>query len=473
MGNPTLYPISRGRVAGPLPAANMPPMEPLTSAGIGEEGRTRAADKAGQMTPAERRSSLWLSLLSGSRMLGMFLILPVFAVHAAAMPGGVDSFRVGLAMGIYGLTQALLQIPFGMASDRYGRKPVITVGLLLMVLGSVIAAMAQTVDGLTIGRAIQGAGAVSAAIAALLADNTRDSQRSKAMAMLGAMIGVAFAISLIVSPPLYRQVGLSGLFLINGVIAVLGIGLLWWRVPNPPQGAPALAGGDGRWAAGAGAAVGGGADTASQAGAGWGAVIRDPDLLRLNIGIFVLHLLQMSLFLVVPGLLVQSAGLPLPEHWKVYLPVVGGAFVLMLPLMNRAERQGRLRPVFLGGIWFLTVAMIGLVMLAPTLTNLIALLLVFFIGFNLLEALLPSLISRLAPAGRRGLAMGVYNTAQALGLFCGGLLGGWLLREAGPTSIFGVGLMLLAIWWLAARGQRRWPGRDGAGSPTGRPMGTD
>ena len=470
MGNPTLYPIGRGRVAGPLPAANMPAMEPLTSVGIGEEGRPGAADTAGRMTPAERTSSLWLSLLSGSRMLGMFLILPVFAVHAAAMPGGADSFRVGLAMGIYGLTQALLQIPFGMASDRYGRKPVITAGLLLMVLGSVIAALAQTVDGLTIGRAIQGAGAVSAAIAALLADNTRDSQRSKAMAMVGAMIGISFAISLIVSPPLYRQVGLSGLFLINGAIALLGIGLLWWRVPNPPQGASALAGGNSQ---AGGVAVGRGAESADPTGTGWRAVVANPDLLRLNIGIFVLHLIQMALFLVVPGLLVQSAGLPLPEHWKVYLPVVGGAFLLMLPLMNRAERQGRVRSVFLGGIWFLTVAMIGLVMLAPTLTNLIAVLLVFFIGFNLLEALLPSLISRLAPAGRRGLAMGVYNTAQALGLFCGGLLGGWLLRETGPTSIFGVGLMLLAIWWLAARSQRRWPGRDGAGRPAGRPMGKD
>lgn len=430
------------------------------------------------MTPAERQASLWLSLLSGSRMLGMFLILPVFAVHAAGMPGGGDPFRVGLAMGIYGLTQALLQIPFGMASDRYGRKPVITAGLLLMVLGSVIAALAQTVDILTLGRAIQGAGAVSAAIAALLADNTRDSQRSKAMAMVGAMIGISFAVSLIVASPLYRQVGLAGLFLINGAIAVVGIGLLWWRVPNPPRAAA------GPGAAEAGIAVDGRADAtglpsgrqadAPFAGQGnWKAVVRDPDLLRLNIGIFVLHLVQMSIFLVVPGLLVESAGLPLAEHWKVYLPVVGGAFLLMLPMMNRAERQGRVRPVFLGGIWFLTVAMTGFVMLAPTLMNLVALLLVFFIGFNLLEALLPSLISRLAPGSRRGLAMGVYNTAQALGLFCGGVVGGWLIRETGPTSLFGVGLMVLAIWWLAARSQRRWPGRDGTAAPVGRPMGKD
>ncbi len=429
-------------------------MEPLTSADIGDEGRAGAADTAERMTPAERRASLWLSLLSGSRLLGMFLILPVFAVHAAGLPGGSDSFRVGLAMGVYGLTQALLQIPFGMASDRYGRKPVITAGLLLMVAGSVVAALAQTVEGLIVGRAIQGAGAVSAAIAALLADNTRDNQRSKAMAMVGAMIGLSFALSLIVSPPLYRQVGLAGLFWINAAIALLGIAILWWRVPDAPA------------AAADGHAEG---ESRSLSGGNWRAVLSDPDLIRLNLGIFVLHLVQMSLFLVVPALLVGPVGLPLPEHWKVYLPVVGGAFLLMLPWMNRAERSGRIRPAFLGGIWCLTVALLGLILLAPTLPNLVALLLVFFIGFNLLEAFLPSLISRLAPAPQRGLAMGVYNTAQALGLFTGGVLGGWLLRHGGGQTIFGVGVLLLALWWAVARGQRRWPGRQKAGSPGARP----
>ena len=458
MGNPTLYPIDRQRVIGSLPTDNIPPMEPLMSVSIDDEGRAGAAGKAERMTPAERRSSLWLSLLSASRLLGMFLILPVFAVHASTMPGGQDTFRVGLAMGIYGLTQALLQIPFGMASDRFGRKPVITVGLLVMVLGSVVAALAQTVDGLTIGRAIQGAGAVSAAIAALLADNTRDSQRSKAMAMVGALIGLAFAISMVAAPALYRELGLSGLFWINAAIAVLGIVMLWWQVPDPP-------------AIVAGATAVGTAGSRSLDGAGWRAVVTDPDLVRLNLGIFVLHLVQMSLFLVVPGLLVDAAGLPLPEHWKVYLPVVGGAFVLMLPWMNRAERTGRIRPAFLGGIWCLTVAVAGLVLLTPTLASLVALLLAFFIGFNLLEAFLPSLISRLAPAGQRGLAMGVYNTSQALGLFTGGALGGWLLRHGGPAGIFGVGLLLLAVWWVLARGQRRWPGRAGASVSAGRSMG--
>lgn len=442
-------------------------MEPLTSVDIGDEGRAGAADAAERMTPAERRSSLWLSLLSGSRLLGMFLILPVFAVHAATLPGGADSFRVGLAMGVYGLTQALLQIPFGMASDRYGRKPVITAGLLLMVAGSIMAALAQTIDGLIVGRAIQGAGAVSAAIAALLADNTRDNQRSKAMAMVGAMIGISFAISLILSPLLYRQVGLAGLFWINAVIAVLGIAILWWRVPNPPAPAgpvrPPMAGSP--------QAGNAGAESRSLSGGDWRAVLGDPDLFRLNLGIFVLHLVQMSLFLVVPALLIDQAGLPLAEHWKVYLPVVGGAFLLMLPWMNRAERTGRIRPAYLGGIWCLTVALLGLIMLAPTLGNLVALLLVFFIGFNLLEAFLPSLISRLAPAPQRGLAMGVYNTAQALGLFAGGALGGWLLRHSGPQAVFGAGVLLLALWWAVARGQRRWPGRHGAAAPAVRPMG--
>ena len=392
-----------------------------------------------RMTPLELRASLWLASLYGSRMLGMFLILPVFAVHAAGMPGGESAAMVGLAFGIYGLTQAVFQIPFGAASDRFGRKPVITAGLLLMLAGSLVAAAADTLTGLTLGRALQGAGAVSAAISALLADTTRDSQRTKAMAMVGAMIGLSFAFSLVAAPLLYRAISLSGIFLVTGVLAVAGIAIVWWLIPTPAL-APAAA------------------------------RVRmplhklmDADMMRLNFGIFVLHLTQMALFVVVPGRLVELAGLPLAEHWKLYLPVVVASFAVMMPPLNWAERNGRLRGLFLAAIGLQFLSQLGFALVPPGLASVAIMLLLFFIGFNMLEALIPSLVTRLAPAEGRGLAMGVYSTAQALGLFCGGALGGLLSQHLGGASVFVVAALLLALWALVALGARRWPLRHGAG----------
>jgi MFS family permease len=462
-------------------------MKPLTSAGAAtgdadrsperSADRQRSANGSLRMTAAERASGVWLSLLSGSRMLGLFLILPVFAVHAATMPGGSDPMRIGLALGIYGLTQALLQIPFGIASDRFGRKPVITVGLLVMAVGSWVAAQAQTVDGLTVGRALQGAGAVSAAITALLADNTRDSQRSKAMAMLGAMIGVSFALSLVLAPALYRHVGLSGLFDLSAAIALLGIVILWWRVPDPPSTAMTAAAPMATTAAGtAGKAIAGTHPPAAPVAAprrssivdrlsgpdrgGARATVLDPDLLRLNAGIFILHLVQMALFVVVPGMLVAAADLPLPQHWMVYLPVVVLSFVVVVPLLIRAERLGTVRQLFLGGIVVGILALVGYAALSPTLVIQFGLLLLFFVGFNLLEALLPSLVSRLAPVPQRGLALGVYNTTLALGLFCGGAGAGLLSRIWGGGAVFLFAAALMAVWLLVAFGQKRWPAGD-------------
>jgi MFS family permease len=420
-----------------------------------------------RMTPLERNASIWLALLYGSRMLGMFLILPVFAVHAAGMPGGANAAAVGLAFGIYGLTQAIFQIPFGAASDRFGRKPVITAGLLLMFAGSLVAAAADTLAGLTVGRALQGAGAVSAALSALLADTTRDSQRTKAMAMVGATIGLSFAFSLVAAPLLYRAIGLSGLFVFTGLLALAGIAIVWWLIPTPApldKGAAGAA----RTAPTAGAASSSpvqAADPMPVARGGRFARLRrviDADTMRLDLGIFVLHLTQMTLFVVIPARLVRDVGLPLAEHWKIYLPVVVASFAVMMPPLNWAERNGHIRGLFLIAIACQFVTQLGFAFVPAGLGSISVFLLTFFISFNMLEALMPSLLSRLAPADGRGAAMGVFSTSQALGIFCGGALGGLLVQRLGETSVYVAAALAIAVWGLVARGARRWPGRHGA-----------
>ncbi len=431
------------------------------------ETTSRSSDDF-RMTPLERNASIWLALLYGSRMLGMFLILPVFAVHAAGMPGGSNAALVGFAFGIYGLTQAIFQIPFGAASDRFGRKPVITAGLLLMLVGSLVAAAADSLTGLTVGRALQGAGAVSAALSALLADTTRDSQRTKAMAMVGATIGLSFAFSLVAAPLLYDVIGLSGIFVLTGLLALAGIVITWWLIPAPPA---AVAGGDGL-----GVLTGGRvADAAGSAtvGAPPRSLLRypklrralDPDMLRLDFGIFVLHLTQMTLFVVVPARLVEMAGLPLSEHWKIYLPVVIASFAVMMPPLNWAERNGRIRGLFLVAIAGQFVSQMGFAFVPPGLGSVSVFMLTFFISFNMLEALMPSLLSRLAPADGRGTAMGIFSTSQALGVFVGGALGGLLTQRLGETSVFIAAGLVIVAWYLVARGARRWPGRHGAIAP--------
>ncbi|MFP5461039.1 MAG: MFS transporter, partial [Gammaproteobacteria bacterium] len=260
------------------------------------------------MTARELRASTSLASIFALRMLGLFLILPVFAVHARGLPGGESAALVGLALGVYGLTQAILHLPFGLASDRFGRKPVIVAGLVLFAAGSFVAAGADTVAGVIVGRAIQGAGAISAAVTAFIADSTRDSQRTKAMAMVGGSIGLTFALSLVLAPALYGAIGMDGIFNATGVLALLAILVVLFLVPPAPpaeQEAPA-----------------GGATTLRQ-------VAMDADLLRLNLGIMVLHCVQMAMFVVVPGWLVERAGLPLAQHWQLYLGVVLASFALM------------------------------------------------------------------------------------------------------------------------------------------------
>ncbi|GIX24453.1 MULTISPECIES: MFS transporter [Caldimonas] len=387
-------------------------------------------NSAHRFTPDERRASAWLAAIFALRMLGLFLILPVFAVHARSLPGAQQVTLVGLAIGIYGLTQALLQLPLGWASDRFGRKPVIVVGLLVFALGSFTAAAAQDLIGVIIGRALQGAGAVSAAVTALIADSTRETVRTKAMAMVGGSIGLVFALSLVAGPWLYALIGMSGLFALTGTLALGGIAVVLWLVPQPPRHGPAAP------------------------SSRWTQALVHPELLRLHGGIFVLHMVQMAMFVAVPVALVQHLGLPVQRHGWVYLPVVLASFALMLPPLLWGERSGHVRAVFLGSVALLALTMAALGWWWQQPVALVALLLAFFVGFNILEASLPSLVSRVAPPSAKGLALGIYNTAQSLGLFAGGALGGWLATHWGYAAVFHVCAGALWVWLVLA-----WPMR--------------
>jgi MFS family permease len=382
------------------------------------------------MSPAELRAGASLAGVFGLRMLGLFLILPVFAVHAPQLAGGDNLTLVGMALGAYGLSQAILQIPFGMASDRWGRKPVIYVGLVVFAAGSFLAAAAGDIWTAIAGRTLQGAGAISSVVVALAADLTRVEHRTKVMAMIGAMIGFAFALSLVAAPALYRWIGMSGLFMLTGALCIAAIGVVKGLVPQPPPPAP------------------------RPSGAGAHDVLQ-PELLRLNLGIFVLHIVQMAMFVVLPTLLVE-AGLPLPAHWHLYLPVVLISFAVMAPPILYADRRNRHKPVLLGAVALLIAVQTCLVF-ASSVMAYGAALLAFFVAFNVLEALLPSLVSRIAPAHARGSAIGVYNTTQTLGLFFGGLGGGWLAKHYGAAAVF-AGCALLSALWLAAASAMRSPG---------------
>lgn len=383
------------------------------------------------MTPAERRTGGVLAAIFGLRMLGLFLVLPVFSVLAAKLPGGDDVMLVGLALGAYGLTQAFLQIPFGMASDRWGRKPVIVAGLLLFAAGSFVAAAAPDIHVMIAGRVLQGAGAISAAVSALAADLTREQHRTKVMAMIGASIGLVFAASLVIAPPLAAAVGLSGLFVLTGALALGAIVLLFTAVPNPQAD---TADADPR------------APTFSQqARPPFSAVLFDAKLARLNFGVFALHTMQTALWVVVPPALV-AAGLPGGEHWKIYLPAVLLSFAVMVPAIIAAERKGRMRPIYAGAVALLILVQGGLALSGTGIWGTGLWLLLFFVAFNILEALQPSLISRLAPPASKGAALGIYNTTQSVGLFLGGALGGWLLKHFGAAAVHAAGAAIGIIW---------------------------
>jgi MFS family permease len=362
-------------------------------------------------------------------MLGLFFILPVFAIHAAQLQGGDNLTLVGLALGAYGLSQGVLQVPYGLASDRLGRKPVLYAGLLVFAAGSFLGIVADDIWMAVAARVLQGAGAINSVAMALAADLTREQHRTKIMAMIGTTIGLTFAVSLVAAPLAYHAVGMGGIFAMTGLLSLAAVWVVRYQVPDPPAAQPR--------------------EPRERAPTR----LLDAELLRLNAGIFILHVLLYAMFVVVPPLLV-SAGLELTDHWKLYLPAVLGSFILMIPAVLYADRRNRPKPVLLGSVALLALVEAALAAAPAGVTGLALLMLAFFAAFNVLEAMLPALVSRLAPAQGRGAAIGVYNTTQTLGVFFGGLLGGWMARHHGAPAVFAACSMLALLWLGVAAGMK-------------------
>ena len=377
------------------------------------------------MTTAERRAAFSLAAIFSTRMLGLFMILPVFALYAEHLEGSTHAL-FGLAIGIYGLTQAVLGIPFGMLSDKYGRKPVITFGLLVFAAGSVVAALSHTIYGVILGRALQGGGAIAAVVMALAADLTREEHRLKAMATIGASIGLSFTVALVLGPILNHWVGVPGIFWLTAVMGLAAIAVLYLWVPQPVASRVH--------------------HDAEPVAADFAPVLKDTQLLRLNFGVFALHLLLTSTFVVVPLALRDHADLPPQYHWIIYLVVMLIAIAVMVPFVIIAEKRRKLKQVFTAAIAVLVIAELVFMNGWHSRAGIIAGLLLFFIPFNLLEATLPSLVAKIAPPDKKGTAMGVYSSSQFFGAFCGGALGGWLYGAAGITWVFAMGAAAAALW---------------------------
>ena len=381
----------------------------------------------GSMSAVEVRATISLASIYGLRMLGMFLILPIFAIYASTLPEQPTSLMIGLALGAYGLTQALFQLPFGMASDKFGRKPVIYFGLAIFAIGSMVAALAINIETIIIGRAIQGAGAVSAVVTALVADLTRDENRTKAMATIGGTIGVAFAFSLIAGPILNQWIGVPGIFAMTAILTLAAMAVVKFVVPDPLHSHYH--------------------SDASAAPTKLKDVLKNTQLLRLNYGIFALHAAQMAMFVVVPFAIIKSSGMHENQHWHIYLPVLVLSFILMVPAIIYAEKQSKIKLVFVSAIAMMFVAQLMFAASIQHFWGIVVSLTMYFIAFNVLEASLPSIISKIAPAASKGTAIGVYNTAQSLGIFVGGALGGYLSHVYGFSSVF-IFCSIMMFGWL-------------------------
>jgi len=408
-------------------------MTPLPAPGTVD---VRPPPAAVHMNAGERRATASLASIYGLRLLGMFVILPVFALYAETLEGGASHTMIGIALGAYGLTQAILQIPFGWASDRWGRKPVIYAGLAIFAIGSFVAAAANTIEGVIVGRCLQGAGAISAAVIALTADLTRDAVRTRAMAIIGITIAVTFALSLIAGPLLKAAIGVPGIFALTGILALGAMAVVRYAVPDP-----------------------GGVRVEREAGgAQLRRVLTDPQLLRLNYGTFALHAVLMALFAQVPFALVDL-GLTGERHWVVYLPVLLLSIVFMLPLIRQVDRAGRGKPLLVGAVVALGAAQVAVAMSLHSLVGMVVALTLFFTALNLLEAMLPSLVSKCAPEEARGAAVGVNASMQFLGAFVGAAAGGFLSQHAGTGAVFMLGVGLTLVWLAASATMTAPPAR--------------
>jgi MFS family permease len=377
----------------------------------------------------EKRAAFSLASVFAFRMLGLFMLMPVLAIYGQSLEH-VSPMWIGLAIGAYGLTQALLQIPMGWLSDKVGRKLVIIGGLVVFAIGSVIAAVADSIYWVTAGRALQGMGAIASALLALAADLSRDEQRPKVMAVIGMCIGLSFAVAMLLGPMVAASFGIAGVFWLTAGLAMLGIVIVTFIVPNAVNRAPK-------------------GDTVASI-SDIKRLVKHPQLLRLDLGVMLLHLTLTTLFVVLPAQL-MSGGLAAESHWQLYIPVLLAAFVLMAPLMIVAIKKQKEKQVFLLSIIVLIVSALGLILLPTSIMSIALCMLLYFIAFNFLEATMPALVSRIAPADQKGSAMGVFSSGQFFGAFLGGILGGYLAQIGEANTVFaaaaGVGVIWLFIAW--------------------------
>lgn len=380
--------------------------------------------------PFERRVVMSLASLYTFRMFGLFLLLPVLSLYGTQYQGATP-FLLGVALGAYGASQAFLQIPFGMLSDRLGRKPIILIGLLVFVIGSIIAAQATSIYGLILGRVLQGGGAISGVVMALLTDLTSDEGRTKAMATIGASIGVSFSVAMTLGPVIASWGGVGAIFWITAVLGLVGIAILYGTIPRVNESAgpkrEALPAKDLFWS-----------------------TFTHPELLRLNLGIFALHFVLMANFMVLPLILEQELHITRSHHGMLYFPMLVIAFGLMLPFVIIAEKRRKIKKVFLGAIALLAITELLLMASPPAYYLTIFAIFLFFVAFNVLEATLPSMVSKIAPAGAKGTATGIYATSQVIGVSCGGAVGGWLLQHNGISSVLALGAVFTLVWLAVA-----------------------
>jgi len=380
----------------------------------------------------EKKAALSLAAVFGLRMLGLFMILPVFAIYGEQLIGFTPIW-IGLAIGAYGLTQAMLQIPMGILSDKFGRKPIILLGLCIFLLGSIVAALSETIYGVVAGRALQGMGAIASAVLALAADLSREEQRPKVMATIGMFIGLSFALAMVIGPIVAQSFGLSGLFWVTAILTVAAMFMIQFMVPYSVNKAPR----------GDNVAL---PDQISK-------LIKHPQLFRLNIGVFILHMALTACFVTLPKQFVQ-AGLALENHWQLYLPTLIGSFFLMVPFMIFAIRKQKEKQMFSTAVLLFSLSLVFLWYIPLTLTSLIVLIVMFFTAFNYLEATMPSILSRIAPAGVKGSVMGIYSSSQFMGAFVGGVLGGAIASNFGEQMIFLVMACMGLLWFIASAGMK-------------------